>query len=318
MKNLNYYIHQFTHLKRDNKNGGAPHKPILLLSVIELFEKKVYMSDEIRLIPEVVSVFKSIWSKLVITEHYSNFSMPFYHLSSSKFWKLIPNTGCELWINSKTSMKTFRNLITAVNYAEIDKELSILLMDKHSRDLLKMALLEKYFPQNAIDFNYTNTIFSSESIIYEDPKIYQQQVLKLKEELKDNDFEEEVFVRSGLFKREISKVYKNTCAISNLRVDALADISMIDACHIIPFSESYNDTISNGIALCPNLHRAFDRGLISISNDYTVIVSNQFKESLNSNYTISQYESKKILLPDNQNHFPNLESLAHHRNRFGF
>lgn len=318
MKNLNYYIHQFTHLKRDNKNGGAPHKPILLLSVIELFEKKIYMSNEIRLIPEVVSVFKSIWSQLVITEHYSNFSMPFYHLNSSKFWKLIPNAGCEIWINSKTSMKTFRNLITAVNYAEIDKELSILLMDKHSRDLLKIALLEKYFSQTAIDFNHTNTIFPSESIIYEDPKISQQQVLKLKEEFKDNDFEEEVFVRSGLFKREISKVYKNTCAISNLRVDALADISMIDACHTIPFSESYNDTITNGIALCPNLHRAFDRWLISISNDYTVIVSNQFKESLNSKYTISQYESKKILLPDNQSHFPNLESLAHHRNRFGF
>lgn len=37
---LTYYIHCFQKLKRDHKNGGAPHKPILLLSVIDLFEKK--------------------------------------------------------------------------------------------------------------------------------------------------------------------------------------------------------------------------------------------------------------------------------------
>ena len=34
IKDLSYYVHCFTSLKRDNKNGGAPHKPILLLSVI--------------------------------------------------------------------------------------------------------------------------------------------------------------------------------------------------------------------------------------------------------------------------------------------
>jgi putative restriction endonuclease len=38
---------------------------------------------------------------------------------------------------------------------------------------------------------------------------------------------------------------------------------MIDGCHIIPFSKNYNDTIINGIALCPNLHKAFDRALIT-------------------------------------------------------
>jgi len=75
-------------------------------------------------------------------------------------------------------------------------------------------------------------------------------------------FKEEVFIRSGIFKREIPKLYNNTCAISQLRIDATANISMVDACHIVPFSEAYDDTLTNGIALCPNLHRAFDRGLI--------------------------------------------------------
>jgi putative restriction endonuclease len=43
---LPYYIHCFTHLKRDFKNGGAPHKPILLLSIIDLFEKGILSDNQ--------------------------------------------------------------------------------------------------------------------------------------------------------------------------------------------------------------------------------------------------------------------------------
>jgi putative restriction endonuclease len=48
---------------------------------------------------------------------------------------------------------------------------------------------------------------------------------------------------------------------------------MVDACHIIPFSISHDDTIRNGICLSPNLHRAFDRGLFTLTNDLEVKVS---------------------------------------------
>lgn len=78
---------------------------------------------------------------------------------------------------------------------------------------------------------------------------------------------------------------------------------MIDACHIIPFSESFNDTITNGIALCPNLHRAFDRGLIAINEDYKVIVSKSFKEEKNI-YSIRAFENKIINLPSIESFFP--------------
>ena len=72
---------------------------------------------------------------------------------------------------------------------------------------------------------------------------------------------------------------------------------MVDACHIVPFSESYDDTLTNGIALCPNLHRAFDRGLISISDDYTVLINRNFVEDKNSVLNLSQFEDKQIILP---------------------
>ena len=86
---------------------------------------------------------------------------------------------------------------------------------------------------------------------------------------------------------------------------------MIDACHIVPFSESYDDTVSNGIALCPNLHRAFDRGLISINSDFTVCVSDNFIEE--GAYPVRDLEGNKIDLPPNAKHWPGKENLEWHK-----
>jgi putative restriction endonuclease len=96
-----------------------------------------------------------------------------------------------------------------------------------------------------------------------------------------------------------------------MRIDATISISMVDACHIVPFSVSYDDTITNGIALCPNLHRAFDRGLIAIDEDYKVVVSNSFKEEEN-NYSIRAFESKTINLPTIESYFPTTNNFLWH------
>ena len=93
---------------------------------------------------------------------------------------------------------------------------------------------------------------------------------------------------------------------------------MVDACHIIPFSDGFNDTISNGLSLCPNLHRAFDRELIAINNDFIVIVNKNFSEFFQSSYNIKQFEGKRICLPSKDLHFPSFESLDYHRKKFGF
>lgn len=96
-----------------------------------------------------------------------------------------------------------------------------------------------------------------------------------------------------------------------MRIDAIVSVSMVDACHIVPFSLSYNDTITNGIALCPNLHRAFDRGLIAIDENYRVVVSNTFKEE--GFYSIKMYSEKMINLPSNERFFPLIKNLLWHK-----
>jgi len=128
--------------------------------------------------------------------------------------------------------------------------------------------------------------------------------------------EEEVFIRGGVFKKLVPQIYNYSCCISGMRITATKEIQMIDACHIVPFSDSHDDTITNGIPLCPNLHRAFDRGLISINSDYRVTVSSAFEEQSND-YSIKQYEGRSILLPHQKDSYPSIENLSwHFQNRF--
>jgi len=74
--------------------------------------------------------------------------------------------------------------------------------------------------------------------------------------------------------------------------------------------------LNNGIALCPNLHRVFDRGLISISDDYRVLVSNSFSEYSDTPYSIKQFQNKQIILPDEEKYFPSIDNFRKHRERF--
>lgn len=320
-KDLKYYIKAFEKLHRDHKNGGAPHKPILLISLIQAIQQKVYLSNNITIIAELVGMFKSNWSALVETNHTCLFTLPYYHMRTEQFWNLVPNLGCELWVESKSSMRSFANLTTAIKYATIDLELFHLMVNKESSDILIQILLDKYFPKTKSSFTNTGIGYINDitnQIVEEPFENYQKRLIKIRAELDNDQYNEEVFVRSNIFKREIPKIYNNTCCISGMRVDIVNNITMIDACHIIPFAESYNDTITNGIALCPNLHRAFDRGLLSINDDYQVILNSNFTEPNRSSYNLRQFDGIKILLPENQKYFPSLDSLKHHRARFGF
>lgn len=322
MKDLAFYINCFKKLRRDKRNGGAPHKPILLLSIIDLVEEGIIHDNKIYITPDLVSNFKSYWSVLVQTQHNLIFALPFYHMSSEPFWKLFPNPGCEKWVESKTSMRSFSNLDTAVKHAEIDQPLFHLIAAKESRDLLKFTLLETYFSETKgqIDSRNKDYVLNiTKEITEESAEGYMRRIEELKKRISSStEFEEEIFIRSSLFKREIPRIYQNTCAISGLRIDATINVSMIDACHIKPFSESYDDTVSNGIALCPNLHRAFDRGLISIDDNFKILVNSNFKEPNESNYNISQFAGKQILLPKESRYYPSQENIYQHRQKFGF
>ena len=126
------------------------------------------------------------------------------------------------------------------------------------------------------------------------------------------DDEETRFVRGGLFKKLVPKVYDFTCAISGLKVIAIDGSSLVEACHIVPISIAGDDKVTNGIALCPNLHTAFDRGMIGVDEQLRVVVSSSLAENMTSPYNLKQFHGQRIRLPFGEVHYPKMDSFRWH------
>ena len=63
-KTLSYYYQRFSKLRVARARGIAPHKPILLLSVIDLVEQGALRQNRIFLSPELIATFLKFWSHL--------------------------------------------------------------------------------------------------------------------------------------------------------------------------------------------------------------------------------------------------------------
>lgn len=197
--------------------------------------------------------------------------------------------GKEIETTSSKSIKSFKSLKENIAFAEIDKEQFLLLQEIPNQLFYEQLFLENYFPNWKSEYLRSDRNYEEENIeneILNEPKLsYQNHIKSLKETLEEDEYEEEVFIRGGLFRKTIPKIYKHTCCISGMRIESSHNVQMIDACHIHPFSISNDDTVTNGIALSPTLHRAFDRGLITINSNFIVRVSPTIKD-VNSNFTI--------------------------------
>lgn len=316
---LNYYIHAFSNL---NVGGGklkekAPHKPILLLTIVQAYEINLLTTNQIPISPELTSLFKSNWNLFVTSEHTLGFALPFFHLKNEKgeWWELVANPGCEIWVQNG-KLTTFGNLSAAVAYAQIDPNLAELLKNEPTRNVLRRTLLDKYFPNQKTDQvaeSQDHLADLKREMLEESPAEYRAKLKELKTRLNPETYQIEVYSRDTLFRREIVRLYDDTCCISGIRVSAPYSFSMVDACHIVPFAKTFNNHPTNGIALCPNLHRAFDKGVISIDDDFRVIVSQTFVENELSAYSLKALMGKQIELPRDERYLPSREAFAWHR-----
>ncbi len=79
--------------------------------------------------------------------------------------------------------------------------------------------------------------------------------------------------REDAFRRHVRQAYANTCAVSGLRLINGGGRPEVQAAHIRPVSEHGPDSVRNGLALTGTIHWLFDRGLLSVSDDYRVLLA---------------------------------------------
>ena len=79
-------------------------------------------------------------------------------------------------------------------------------------------------------------------------------------------------VRDASFRyRVVEQAYNGTCAITGMRMTNGFGRAEADAAHIMPVTANGPDTVRNGLALSKSMHWAFDRGLVSLADDGTIM-----------------------------------------------
>jgi putative restriction endonuclease len=171
---------------------------------------------------------------------------------------------------------------------------------------------------NEFHNNWDELAFESEKLLAQYvgksvESVSEIQIYDLPTEGKERAAIVKIRVNQHFFRKTVLASYQNSCCITGLQVPEL-----LAASHIVGWSENENYRMLPENGLCMNVlhHKAFDAGLIVLSDDLNVIVSpkilNKKKDIFLTQYFAS-YHNKPITLP---NRFrPNIDFIRYHREK---
>lgn len=77
--------------------------------------------------------------------------------------------------------------------------------------------------------------------------------------------------RDRIFAKHVRDAYESRCAVTGLRIINGGGRAEMEAAHIRPVEHHGPDFVRNGLALSRTVHWMFDRGLISVDDDYRLL-----------------------------------------------
>lgn len=327
MTALKHYCDCFSNLKRapgsiwrEETNFRAPHKPFLLLAVMDSIRRGTISSNFVDItgdLDELDDLFTDYWRRVLPIGQNSSISLPFFHLKSEPFWELVAVSELQgkenLLPQSVASVKKLREIAIG---ARIEPELFALMQNNDTREKLVNSLLYSCFSEaakKALEEIYIIHEQAFQYSLFLEEKAHGKKVSEISVV---NTYREAA--RNQGFRRIVVKSYNHRCALCGVRIITPEGRSAVDAAHIVPWSENQNDDIGNGMALCKLCHWAFDEGLMSVSNSFTVLLSNQLGNHGNAAGLLGTLASRGIVGPSDQALWPDQSNLRWHRSKWNF
>ncbi|MBZ8133089.1 restriction endonuclease [Afifella sp. IM 167] len=116
--------------------------------------------------------------------------------------------------------------------------------------------------------------------------------------------------RDRAFSATIKRTYQDTCAFTGIKIINGGGRSEVQAAHIRPVADDGPDSVRNGIALSGTAHWMFDRGLISVDDDYSLLVA---ESSVPESVARMLTPDRRLLLPERPDLRPHPQFLRYHR-----
>jgi putative restriction endonuclease len=295
-------------LRRDKRGDHErPHKPVLLLSILDLLDRRVIRENAVPFSDDLVATFKRYFAVVKRHDDKPTIENPFYFLAGDKFWQVTPQGAKEpLYREGYASgAPGVAQLRRQSAIGRFDPGLWALMADPLARHQLREALIARYFPE---DRDKLAALVMGTRLTRPAETFSPLEAEKaLREELPPG--------RDAAFRRTILEVYDYRCAACGIRVLLDHVVSLVEAAHLIPFGESRNDKPTNGMALCPNHHWAMDRHLIAPCPDTKRragiwrVNGERLDDRIEGQRDLVALAGKAVIPPSEEKFYPGLESL---------
>ncbi len=280
---------------RGEMSGKAPHKPLILLSLLDLAEKGELQSRAFARTPGLALRFRSYGT--LVADRWPNrldLRLPFFHLSSQKFW--VPLTIDRQGATSPDDCVV----------CEMDPEFYALLADPDFRLKARLVLVAKYF-EPVEQVALFETLGLKQSATGAGAAEWALGEASANARRKG---------RSAWFQVRIVDDYRHTCALTGYQCFTAEGYSIVDAAHIESWAETQNDELDNGLALSKSAHWMFDQGLWTVDDGLRVeIHPERFKEAGPEAHRLQDAAGRSLRFDPRSKLRPSPESLRRHRKR---
>jgi len=221
--------------------GIAPHKPLMIFSVLDLIESGDLRDRWVTYDADIVTRFRDYWDLVVDRrKNRPEITMPFNALGGERdaIWERYDEHG----------NPSFSRLTTRL--CHLDPDLFTCLQDSSFRLNARRVMIAAYFtPAEQVG-------------LYERFRLPVPDTAEMTGFAKNREAYQtsQKKGRDNRFKAEVGPGYKYTCALTGYCLQTTTGY-MVQAAHIHQHAKSGNDDPRNGLALSPDAHWMFDAGL---------------------------------------------------------
>jgi len=271
----------------------APHKPLLILALIESAESGELSDPMLALSAGLRLRFTALWH--VVVQRWTTKPdplLPFHHLSTQGFWKALRADG-----QPSEGPDSTRRI-------ELHPEFFALLQQASFRAAARLLLIDTWFPageQIALRSSLNLDPATSDTIA-----IVEEARQHYEETGRDTRFRIQVIVQ-----------YQYTCALTGYTLTATrTGATIVEAAHIAAFADTRNNDPRNGLALTPDAHWSFDEGLWTVDDDLReVVASDVFTDWSPEGNSLKQRHGYPLHFPSASRLRPEKHYLQWHRER---
>lgn len=299
MDNRNTWLKRLANLNvaRTERRGLAPHKPLLLLAIMDMIEDGNITSRWIAYSAELFFRFSCYWDVVYHRQlNRPDMRLPFHALGGPRD---------RIWERFTDEHQPSRARETT-RLCHMDESFWDALQDPAFRQAARIQLVAAYFePGEQIalcqQLGIPEPTTEAIAIIKQDAAEYKKSLAK---------------GRDSKFRTSVLIGYQFTCALTGYRLNTTKEY-LVEAAHIHQHAESGDDDPRNGLALTPDAHWMFDRGLWTVDfqeGNYLVRVAyGQFEEASPIGRNLVEHHGERLYLPGTRGLQPDPKRLAWHR-----